>query len=72
VSLIKRLRIVLACAGLELGVLMGVPMRPDQIEELMHQMNQPRLAHVLPGKEDGGDPPPSAAPPDGEGAPCRG
>ena len=53
-SLIKRLRVVLACAGLQLGVLMGVPMRPDQIEELMHQMNQPRLAHVLPEKDDEG------------------
>jgi hypothetical protein len=52
----KRLRIVLACAGLQLGVLMGVPMRPDEIKELMHQMNQPKLAHVLPGKDDeGGD-----------------
>jgi len=57
----KRLRIALACAGLQLGVLMGVPMRPDQIQALMHQMNQPTLAHVLPdedGEGRGGAPSP--------------
>ena len=53
----KRLRVLLACAGLELGVLMGVPMRPDQIAELMHQMNQPTLAHVLRSEDDAGEPP---------------
>ena len=54
-SLKKRLRVVLACAALELGVLAGIPMRPDEIRELMHQMNQPKLAHVLPSEEDAGD-----------------
>ena len=54
-SLKKRLRTLLACAALEMGVLMGVPMRPEQIRELMHQMNQPTLAHVLPSEEDAGD-----------------
>jgi len=55
VSLKERLRILLACGVLELGVLMGAPMRPDQIQELMHQMNQPTLAHVLPSEEEAGD-----------------
>jgi hypothetical protein len=40
---------------LEVGVLFGVPMRPEQIEELMHQMNQPKLAHVLKEETNGGD-----------------
>jgi hypothetical protein len=41
-----------------MGVLGGVPMRPDEIQELMHQMNQPALAHVLPTEdEEGGDSP---------------
>lgn len=53
----KRLRVVFACLTLEMGVLFGVPMRPDQIEELMHQMNQPKLAHVLKDEDDDGDPP---------------
>jgi len=58
VSLKKRLRVLLACAALEMGVLMGVPMRPDQIRELMHQMNQPTLAHVLRSEDEAGDDPP--------------
>ncbi|HYT76340.1 MAG TPA: hypothetical protein VEL79_16410 [Vicinamibacterales bacterium] len=60
-SLTKRLRTVLACTLLEIGALAGVPMRPDEIQELMHQMNQPTLAHVLPSEEDAGDDPPVAA-----------
>ena len=51
----KRLRTLLACAALEMGVLVGVPMRPEQIRELMHQMNQPTIAHVLPSEEEAGD-----------------
>ena len=56
-SLASRLRVVFVCAALQLGVFSGVPMRPEQIRELMHQMNQPRLAHVLPADEEGGDDP---------------
>jgi hypothetical protein len=55
VSLKEKLRILLACSVLELGVLMGAPMRPDEIKELMHQMNQPTLAHVLPSEEEAGE-----------------
>jgi hypothetical protein len=62
----QRLRVLLACAALEMGVLMGVPMRPDQIRELMHQMNQPTLAHVLKEEGEAGDdstdPPPGVPP----------
>jgi len=56
-SLASRLRVVFVCAALQLGVFSGVPMRPEQIQELMHQMNQPKLAHVLPADEEGGDDP---------------
>jgi hypothetical protein len=55
VSLKARLRTVFACAFLQMGVLAGVPMRPEQIKELMHQMNQPTIAHVLPSEEEAGD-----------------
>lgn len=51
---------VFACAFLQIGVLAGVPMRPEQIKELMHQMNQPTLAHVLPSEEETGDGDPPA------------
>ena len=54
-SFASRLRVVFVCAALQLGVFSGVPMRPEQIQELMHQMNQPKLAHVLPADEEGGD-----------------
>jgi hypothetical protein len=57
-SLASRLRVLLVCAALEMGVLAGVPMRPDEVQELMRQMNQPRWAQVLPAEdEDGGDSP---------------
>ena len=58
VSLRKKLRVLLACAALEMGVMMGVPMRPDQIKELMNQMNQPTVARALPADEESGDDPP--------------
>ncbi len=51
----NRLRVALVCVVLEMGVLSGVPMRPDEIQELMHQMNQPKMAHVLPSENDEGD-----------------
>lgn len=53
-SLKRKLRALLLCAALELGVLSGVPMRPDEIRELMNQMNRPKLAHVLPSEEKKG------------------
>jgi hypothetical protein len=42
---------------LEAGVMLGMPMRPQEIEELLHTMNQPKVAHVMRaehGKDDGG------------------
>jgi hypothetical protein len=57
VSLTERLRVLLVCITLEFGVIMGAPVRPDEIRELMHQLNQPTLAHVLPGEEEDGDDP---------------
>ena len=58
-SLKKRLRTFFLCAALELGVLSGVPMRPEEIRALMNQINQPKLAHALPADEEGGDDPPT-------------
>jgi|SRR5688572_26105756 len=57
-SLKKRLRTIFLCAALELGVLSGVPMRPEEIRALMDQINRPTLAHVLPTDDQGGDDPP--------------
>ena len=52
----QRLRVLFACLTLEVGVMFGVPMRPEQIKELMHQMNQPALAHVLKEEDEAGEP----------------
>jgi hypothetical protein len=37
---------------LEFAALIGLPMRPEQINELMRTMNQPKLAHVIPDEEE--------------------
>jgi hypothetical protein len=59
-SLKARLRTIFMCAALELGVLSGVPMRPEEIRSLMKQINQPKLAHVLPTDDQSGDDPPTS------------
>jgi hypothetical protein len=46
----------LPVGALGLGLLAGAPMRPDEIEEPMHRMNQPKLACTLRREEDEGDP----------------
>ena len=56
-SLKERMRTIFMCAALELGVLSGVPMRPEEIRALMNQINQPKLAHVLPTDNQSGDDP---------------
>ena len=48
---------------LEYAAMMGSPMRPEEIEELMHRMNQPKLAHVLRDEDDSGDGDPEPPPP---------
>jgi hypothetical protein len=42
-----------------MGLLIGAPMRPKEIEDLMQQMNQTVLAHLLPAEHDDGDDPPT-------------
>jgi hypothetical protein len=37
---------------LEVGALTGVPMRPEEIRELMQTLNQPKVAHVLKETEE--------------------
>lgn len=51
---------LLLCVFLEFGALAGVPMRPEQIAELMQMLSQPKLAHVVPdeSEHDGGPRPP--------------
>jgi hypothetical protein len=57
VSVQERLRTMLCCAVLELGALAGIPMRPEQIRDLMQSLNQPTVAQTNPDRaSDGGAP----------------
>jgi len=50
-----RLRTILVCAVLEFGAMIGLPMRPAEIEALMQTMNQTKVAHTLPDEHENGD-----------------
>lgn len=54
-SIARRLRTVACCAILEIGTLMGVPMRPEQIQDLMRDMNVPKVAQTNPEESSSGD-----------------
>ena len=54
-SATHRLRTLFLCAVLEFGALFGIPMRPEQIRDLMHSMNQPKVAQTNPDRTDDGD-----------------
>jgi len=43
---------------LEIGVMLGVPMPPERIRQLLQQMNQPTVMHVLREDDDRSEPPP--------------
>jgi hypothetical protein len=47
-----RLRKLLLCLPLLLGAFVGVPMSPEEVEELMHSMNQQTIAYTIPGKNE--------------------
>lgn len=54
-----RLAKILVFLMLEAGALVGVPMRPDQIEDLTRLMNGTKLEQVVRRADDGdADPPP--------------
>ena len=52
----SRLRTILVCSMLEFAALMGLPMRPEEIAELMRTLNQPKLAHVIPDEKENDKP----------------
>ena len=49
-----RLRTLLMCLPLLIGSVIGVPMRPEQIEELLHT-NQQKVADIIPDESMNGD-----------------
>ena len=52
VSLKSKLKNILLCLALGMCQLMGAPMSPKEIEELLQQMNQPKIAHTLPDENN--------------------
>ena len=55
VSIKQKLRTILLCLALGAGSMIGVPMSPDEIEELFQQMNQPKIEVVVVEARDDGD-----------------
>lgn len=47
----------MVCLPLMIGSLGGVPMKPEEIEELMHNLNQPKITITIPGESENGDDP---------------
>lgn len=52
-------RRVLLCAVLQVGVMAGVPVRPDEIVRLMESLSRPRVECVAPDENDRGRDPES-------------
>lgn len=50
-----RLRTLLICLPLLVGSVIGVPMRPEQIEELLQSVNKQKVAHSIPDESENGD-----------------
>jgi len=44
------------CMILAVASIGGSPMRPEEIEELMHSMNQTTIAHTLREEKENGEP----------------
>ncbi len=49
------LRALLLCLPLILGGFVGMPMRPEEIEDLMHSMNQQKIVVTIHDKSENGD-----------------
>jgi hypothetical protein len=55
VSIKRRLRMLMLCLPLLLGAGLGMPMRPEEIEELMHSANQQTITYTIPGDRETAD-----------------
>ena len=53
----KRFQRMLLCFVLCMGSQFGIPMRPEEIEELMRTMNEPKLVRKFAEEEERGDDP---------------
>jgi hypothetical protein len=55
VSIQHRLRALWLCLPLLMGAFAGMPMRPEEIEELMHTMNQQKVEVIIRDESENGD-----------------
>ena len=54
-SIKQVLRSLLFTGAVGLGLAFGAPLHPGQIEELLHQLNQPKVAHTIRKREEDDD-----------------
>ena len=54
-SIKHRLRTLLLCLPLLLGAISGMAMRPEEIEELMHNINQQKIVVTVEDESQNGD-----------------
>jgi hypothetical protein len=54
VSIKRLLRALLLSGALMAGALMGA-VTPDEVEELMHSLNQPKITVTIPDESESGD-----------------
>ena len=47
---------ILVCLALGFGSVVGMVMRPEEIEELMSNMNQPKVTTTIPDENEKDDP----------------
>jgi hypothetical protein len=55
VSIKHRLRTLFLCLPLLLGAFSGMPMCPEEIEELMHSMNEQKIVVTVEDESENGD-----------------
>jgi hypothetical protein len=58
VSIKNKLQKLFLISAIGLALLFGAPMSPKEIEELLRQVNVPKVAHTLREQSDSGDGPP--------------
>ncbi len=54
-SIKLKLRMLLLYLPLLAGSLSGVPMRPEDMDQIMEALNQERIEYVIPGDSENGD-----------------
>ena len=54
-SIKHKVRTLFLCLTLLVASMGGAPMRPEEIEELMHTMNKSRIAYTIRGEGKKGD-----------------